>query len=249
MEQLDATYPPELKKVLFQSPKYIMGRSGTQVGKYPPIIFKEGASKWRINGYYLPFIDEILKNEPVFKEHLTENSWMAEHGKCIKFWEEIIAPPGLEEAQEEEDEDLPDALPDDDSVWQQTKDLLDHGAAGIIYSGPPGTGKTWYADKIAIKLTGGKSKRIKHIQFHPSYNYDDFIEGYVPAGKEGSEPLFKTVDKIFLQLCEAARRDPDNIYVIVIDEFSRGDPSRVFGELLTYIERKITGKRSLLFPY
>lgn len=245
VEQLDTRYPPELVGAIAE-PKYIMGRLGIQVGKYPPVIIKDGTSKWLINKDYLPFIDDILLNAPVFKEHLTEKSWMAEHGKCIEFWDELILPPGIEET--EEDEELTDELADDDPIWLQTKDLLEHGAAGIILSGPPGTSKTWYAARIAIKLARKKAKQIKHLQFHPSYNYDDFIEGYVPASGDEGDPFFKPVDKIFLKLCEAAQNDPTKTYILVIDEFSRGDPSRIFGELLTYIEKCYRNKKFTL-PY
>jgi 5-methylcytosine-specific restriction protein B len=53
---------------------------------------------------------------------------------------------------------------------------------------------------------------------------------------------------MFLKVAEQARRDPDNTYIIVIDEFSRGDPSRIFGELLTYIEVDYRNKKFIL-PY
>lgn len=250
-EDLDAKYPEKLTGAISE-PKYIMGRLGTQVGKHPPVIEKEGANKWFINVNYLPFIDEILANEPVFKEHITEKSWMAEHGRFVEMVEELILPPGSEEIEEEEEDIiLDDELPDDDPVWEQTKDLLDHDAAGIIYSGPPGTSKTWYASRIAIKLANRKAKCIGNVQFHPSYNYDDFIEGYVasgnPSSNDGAE-LFKVVDKIFLKMSDAAIKNPDDVFVLVADEFSRGDPSRIFGELLTYIEKDYRNKKFIL-PY
>lgn len=248
-DDMDAKYPEKLTGAISE-PKYIMGRLGTQVGKHPPVIQKEGVNKWFINANYLPFIDEILANEPVFKEHITEASWMAEHGKFIEMLEEFIPPPGSEEVKEEdEDVILDDDLPEADPIWQQTKDLLDHGASGIMYSGPPGTSKTWYASRIAIKLAGGKQRCIKHVQFHPSYNYDDFVEGYVASGKpDDRSELFRVVDKIFLKMAAAAAINPDDTYVLVADEFSRGDPSRIFGELLTYIEKDYRNKKFIL-PY
>lgn len=119
-----------------------------------------------------------------------------------------------------------------------------------VLSGPPGTSKTWYASRIAIKLAKGKAKCISQVQFHPSYNYDDFVEGYIPSGNpsgDGAE-LFKVVDKIFLKATAAAAKNPDDTYVLVIDEFSRGDPSRIFGEVLTYIEKDYRNKKFIL-PY
>ncbi|MCD1416924.1 AAA family ATPase [Vibrio parahaemolyticus] len=130
-----------------------------------------------------------------------------------------------------------DNLDDDDEVLLITKKLLERGSKGIMFSGPPGTGKTWYALKIAIKLAESNNSRLERVQFHPSYSYEDFIEGMVSTGAIGSnEPLFKPKGKVFVNLCNDAKKDADNAYYLVIDEFTRGDPSKIFGELLTYIE-------------
>lgn len=130
-----------------------------------------------------------------------------------------------------------DNLSNDDPILQLIQKLLSNGAKGIIFSGPPGTSKTWYALKIAMRLSSNDRNKVERIQFHPSYSYEDFIEGLVPTGSlSGSEPLFKPKDKIFLRLCDKARKDLDNLYILIIDEFSRGEPSKIFGELLTYIE-------------
>ncbi|GGF72153.1 hypothetical protein GCM10011332_27660 [Terasakiella brassicae] len=133
---------------------------------------------------------------------------------------------------------LIDDLPDEDSVFITVQNLLSRGSKGILFSGPPGTSKTWYALKIAIKIVEGDESRIERVQFHPAYSYEDFIEGLVSndTNVTGGGALFKPKDKVFLNLCTKARKDKDNLYILVIDEFSRGDPSRIFGELLTYIE-------------
>ena len=128
-------------------------------------------------------------------------------------------------------------LSDEDPVLKTTQKLLNRGAKGILFSGPPGTSKTWYALKIAIKIIKGDQSKLERVQFHPSFTYEDFIEGLVSTGSATSnDPMFKPKDKIFLNLCEKARADIDNLYILIIDEFSRGDPSKIFGELLTYIE-------------
>ena len=246
-EELDSKYSKKLEGSIAE-PKYIMGRLGTQVGTHPAVIEKEGTSKWYINAGYLSFIDEILKNEPVFADHLTEESWMGQHGRFVTIDEEPSSAVEQDEC-EEDDTILEDTLSDDDPIWKQTRDLLDHHSSGVLLSGPPGTSKTWYASKIAIKLTNGKAKCISHVQFHPSYSYDDFIEGYVANGTadlSGKTELFKVVDKIFLKICRKASNDPDEQYVLVIDEFSRSDPSRIFGELLTYIEKDYRNKEFTL---
>lgn len=124
-----------------------------------------------------------------------------------------------------------------DTVFQAVQELMNRGSKGVLFVGPPGTSKTWYALKVAIKITEGDGSRLERVQFHPSFTYEDFIEGLVSTGSaSGNKPMFQPKDKVFLKLCDKARADTDNLYLLVIDEFSRGDPSKIFGELLTYIE-------------
>jgi 5-methylcytosine-specific restriction enzyme B len=126
-------------------------------------------------------------------------------------------------------------LDDEDPVLRDVLQALADGFGGVILAGPPGTSKSWYADRIAKKLTGGDPDQVRPTQFHPSYQYEDFIEGYVPAGT-----TFDRKPKHLLILCEAARKSKDagenKLFVLVIDELSRSDPARVFGEALTYVE-------------
>lgn len=135
-------------------------------------------------------------------------------------------------------DDLP--LDADEPILREVRELLEvHG--GVIFTGPPGTSKSWYARRIGWTLVEGDAKRITFLQFHPSYQYEDFVQGIVPRA-DGSG--FSLVDKPFLRMCRAAEADPNQRYVIVIDELSRADPGRVFGEALTYVERS---KRGLAF--
>lgn len=111
--------------------------------------------------------------------------------------------------------------------------------SGVILSGAPGTSKSYYAEKVASLLTKGDYERMRFTQFHASYQFEDFIQGYTPDPEGGS---FKQKDGIFLSLCKDALDDPDNNYVVIIDELSRGDSCRVFGEALTYIEKTKRGR-------
>lgn len=133
------------------------------------------------------------------------------------------------------------ALPEDDPIYQSVKSALADGYAGVIFAGPPGTSKSWYANRVAFTITGS-SQRVRCLQFHPSYQYEDFIEGWVSNGSGG----FELREKHFLQLCSKASADPIHAYVVVIDEISRCDVSRVFGEALTYLETTLRGKPFLL---
>lgn len=131
-------------------------------------------------------------------------------------------------------------LDDDDPVLQTVTDLL-QTYGGIIFVGPPGTSKSWYAARVGNTLVDGDLSRLRFVQFHPSYQYEDFIQGFVPL----EEGIFMLRDKHFVELCRlAAELRPDEPVVLVIDELSRGDPGRVFGEALTYVERT---KRGLSF--
>ena len=118
-----------------------------------------------------------------------------------------------------------------DEIVAQIRAALDLGFAGVILSGPPGTGKSWYAKRVAEVLTGDKDT-VWTVQFHTSYQYEDFMEGFVPREEGG----FTLQSKTFPLLCEAAKERPEVRYVLVIDEISRCDVARVFGEALTYLE-------------
>src|ERR1039458_3083774 len=93
-----------------------------------------------------------------------------------------------------------EALPDDDPMLQEVLDLL-KVYGGIVFTGPPGTSKSWYAARIGVQIADRDPKRIRFVQFHPSYQYEDFIQGFVPRDDASG---FKLVDKHLLELCELA---------------------------------------------
>ena len=108
----------------------------------------------------------------------------------------------------------------------------------IILQGAPGTGKTFAAKRLAYSIIGSKDdERVKLIQFHQSYSYEDFIMGYRPT-----ENGFKLETGVFYDFCNKAKDDPNNDYFFIIDEINRGNLSRIFGELFMLIESDKRGQ-------
>lgn len=110
----------------------------------------------------------------------------------------------------------------------------------IIYYGPPGTGKTYSILETVSMLTEGNKKFYKIVQFHPSYSYEDFIEGIKPSGMDDNGNIkFDLVDGEFKKFCIEAMNDRDNNYYFIIDEINRAELSRVFGEILFCLEYRL----------
>lgn len=109
------------------------------------------------------------------------------------------------------------------------------GSKFIVLSGLPGTGKTRLARMAAERLVDGDDSRLKEIQFHESVSYEDFVEGFVPR-KDGSG--FELRPKVLRAINERALADPNQLHVLIIEEFTRANAHAVLGELLTYIEHR-----------
>lgn len=109
----------------------------------------------------------------------------------------------------------------------------------IILQGAPGVGKTFIAKRIAYAMMGKKDKiKTETIQFHQSYSYEDFIQGYRP----NEEGKFDLVNGVFFNFCRKAQKDLDSDYFFIIDEINRGNLSKIFGELMMLIEHDKRGE-------
>ena len=172
----------------------------------------------RITGYLealMAAYDELSKTEAV--EAVFDDASKEEHQPPLPPYTIADAMDGLFMAQSEFERIL--------SIWNLKKNLVLQGA--------PGVGKSFVAKRLAYALIGARDpKRVEMVQFHQSYGYEDFVQGYRPDGAGG----FVLRAGIFYEFCERARKFPEQSYVFIIDEINRGNLSKIFGELMLLIE-------------
>jgi len=145
--------------------------------------------------------------------------------------------------------------------------ILERKGQAILY-GPPGTGKTYWGKQTALDLAtigafgclyadltaeqkatvngdGSNSGLLRCCTFHPAFGYEDFIEGYRPQKSTVGQLIFEKRDGIFKKLCRDAAASNEK-FVLLIDEINRGDIPRIFGELLTLLEKNKRGQEVIL---
>jgi 5-methylcytosine-specific restriction protein B len=96
-------------------------------------------------------------------------------------------------------------------------------------------------DSFIVQKVGPYRRRLTRITFHPSYTYEDFVEGFRPRATAGGQLELALTDGVFKDLCAAAAASPDQRFILLIDEINRGNIPKVFGELITLIERDKRG--------
>ena len=107
----------------------------------------------------------------------------------------------------------------------------------LILTGAPGTGKSYLAKQIASEI--GK---YKFVQFHPSYDYTDFVEGLRPKNDNGNI-IFERKDGVFKEFCKEALNNKNDNFVFIIDEINRGEISKIFGELFFSVDSGYRGEK------
>ncbi len=111
----------------------------------------------------------------------------------------------------------------------------------LVLTGAPGTGKTFMTKEIA-KAMGCSNDEIAFVQFHPSYDYTDFVEGLRPTDDGAGHIGFERKDGVFKELCRKALQNTTKPHVFIIDEINRGEASKIFGELFYAIDPGYRGK-------
>lgn len=111
----------------------------------------------------------------------------------------------------------------------------------VILQGSPGVGKSFLARRLAYALVGARTaENVQTVQFHQSYAYEDFVQGWRPNTDGG----FERRNGAFYDFCRRAQEHPLEPHVFIIDEINRGNLSKIFGELLLLVE---TDKRAQEF--
>lgn len=144
------------------------------------------------------------------------------------------------------------AIRESKTIADLLEEFVANGRKQIILTGAPGTGKTYSVKQFVNKAVGGDKERSCFVQFHPSFDYSDFVEGLRPVALEGSEEIsFVRMDGIFKAFCrkiveanELCWESVPHDYFFVIDEVNRADLSKVFGELMFGLEDSYRGKEN-----
>lgn len=142
------------------------------------------------------------------------------------------------------DSDLARELHLERSWLQEMVDLLGRRRQLIFY-GPPGTGKTYLAEELAKHLVEDPSN-YRVVQFHPSYSYEDFVEGFRPVVDDNGGMRYELKPGPLKQLAEEARANPGDPFILIVDEINRGNLAKIFGELYYLLEYR---DRSIVLQY
>lgn len=232
---------------------------GLGAQQYPPFRMTPFNKAYALTGYDAPtddadeaavynhalgFLDRFI--EEAGKRGLTLNNRLEAQSVVWRIQDTEIEPTGpgdeVEVIEDEPDlESLADNLHLDVSFLEEIERLL-NDKRQVIFQGPPGTGKTFVARKLARHLAGA-DERVSLVQFHPSYAYEDFVQGFRPTFTDDGRAGFDIRNGPLVRAAERARQEPNAKHFLIIDEINRGNLGKLLGELyflLEYREQEAT---------
>ncbi|MDQ2912766.1 MAG: AAA family ATPase, partial [Chloroflexota bacterium] len=181
-----------------------------------------GGGYWTVPADFQDLLAAEVRTPPPFYKAQSEQDWFRYYG----------AVPGADEREDLRSQAFGPAT--EAKVAEIVDAANRYGDRAIIaLSGVPGTGKTLLA-RVAAERLAGDSSRVKEVQFHPSYSYEDFVVGIRANATGGFEPRLGA----FAQWNKRAAGDGEHRYVLLIEEFTRANLNSVLGELFTYIEHR-----------
>ena len=206
------------------------GKAYQQTGYGEPA---RGTSEAEVYEHALGFLDRFIE-EASERELAIANRLEAQSLVWAIHDEETAAPVSLLDDEDVSLEELADEL-----MWEPDRlRMVIHGLEDkgqVIFQGPPGTGKTFVAQRIAqwYQQRGGD---YRIIQFHPSYTYEDFVEGFRPTLTETGQAGFELVPGPLRRIVDQAEANHDAKFILVIDEINRGNLAKILGELYFLLE-------------
>ena len=213
---------------------------GLDVEKYPPFQITTFKQAYERTGYEQPgtgadeaalyehalgfldrFIEEAATDGLTLRHRLDAQSvaWAIVKGRV---GDEDDTDPPVKDL-----EDLAEELYFEDSSFLENISILLKEKRQVIFQGPPGTGKTYVAQALT-KHWAESLKNVTLVQFHPSYAYEDFVQGFRPRKAEGGQLGFELTDGPLKRAAEAAKADTSGAkHFLIIDEINRGNLAKV----------------------
>lgn len=234
--------------------------NGANAGKQPKVDYV--ADMYLGNGYPSNSNSKyFFYNCGLYDSMCLAQSFLKEFGRDGQYFEVIVSQKD-DDIQPTDVDPNPDevVLPNPPANYQNKYSATVIESKNVIFRGAPGTGKSFLAKEIAADIVsngaireysrlGDEQKRqIEFVQFHPSYDYTDFVEGLRPKANDDGSMGFELQDGVFKRFVAEARKSQNSAsknalpFVFIIDEINRGEISKIFGELFFALDPGYRGR-------